>query len=117
MSIWSLFGVTTAMAAPETSAATPQGSGIMSMVWMLVAFAFVFYFLLIRPQSKRAKEQRKLIDSLNKGDEVMTAAGIVGKIEKLNDEFATLTIAENVNITIQKNAIVTVLPKGTIKSI
>lgn len=116
MSIWNLFGVSTAMAAPETAAA-PQGGGMMSMVWMLVAFAFIFYFLLIRPQSKRAKEQRKLIDSLNKGDEVMTTSGIVGKIDKLNDEFATLTIAENVNITIQKNAIVTVLPKGTIKSI
>lgn len=109
---------TTQVATPATSTPThPQGAGYMSMIWMLAAFIIIFYFLLIRPQSKRAKQQRQLIDSLTKGDEVVTTAGIVGKISKITDEFVILSIAEGVDITFQKAAIVSVLPKGTIKAV
>lgn len=106
-----------ATAAAPAAAGAPQGSGLMSMVWMLGAFIIIFYFLLIRPQSKRAKEQRKLLDSLQKGDEVVTAAGLLGKIVKVQDDFVVINVAENVDLTFQKNAIAMTLPKGTIKSV
>jgi preprotein translocase subunit YajC len=93
------------------------GEGFMSMIWMLVAFFAIFYFLLIRPQSKRAKEQRKLIESLAKGDEVATAAGMLGKIVKVEDDFVVLNLTDNVDVTFQKGAITTVLPKGTLKAV
>lgn len=107
---------------PEAATTTTQaahaagGEGFMSMIWMLVAFFAIFYFLLIRPQSKRAKEQRKLIDSLAKGDEVTTAAGMLGKIVKVEDDFVVLNLAEGVDVTFQKGAVVAVLPKGTLKT-
>lgn len=108
----------TTAATPAAATASPaQGSGMMSMVWMLGAFIIIFYFLLIRPQSKRAKEQRKLIDSLQKGDEVLTAAGMMGKIVKVSDDYVVLNVAENVDMTFQKAAIAMTLPKGTIKSV
>jgi preprotein translocase subunit YajC len=80
-----------------------------------VLFA-VFYFMLIRPQMKRAKEQRAMIGGLAKGDEVVTNGGIAGRIDELGDSFVTLEIATNVKIKLQKSAITLVLPKGTLKS-
>jgi preprotein translocase subunit YajC len=106
-----------AATAPAEHAAQGTGAGFMSMIWMVALFIFVFYFILIRPQSKRAKEQRKLIDSLNKGDEVVTTSGMVGKIVKITDDFVVLNVAENVDITLQKGAIISALPKGTLKSL
>jgi len=102
----------TAAAAP----ANPQGGG-MSLAMMFVIFFLFIYFAIWRPQNKRAKAQQQLISSLNKGDEVMTAGGLLGRITKLTDQYIGLTIANNVEIFLQKSAIVTVLPKGTIKSI
>lgn len=102
----------------DTAAAGPQqAAGGLSMIMMLVVFALFMYFAMWRPQSKRAKEHRELISSLNKGDEVITTGGIVGKVAKLTDQYAVLTLAENVEITIQKTSIINALPKGTIKSI
>ena len=75
----------------------------------------VFYFLLIRPQQKRAKEHRKMVEALGKGDEVVTNGGIAGRITDVGDTFATLEIADGVQVRLQKGAVATVLPKGTLK--
>ena len=89
--------------------------GLMSFLPLIVIFA-VFYFMLIRPQMKRAKEHRNLVAELGKGDEVVTNGGLLGKITDLSDAFVTVEIAEGVQIKLQRNAVTTVMPKGTIKS-
>jgi preprotein translocase subunit YajC len=91
-----------------------QQNPLISFLPLLVLFA-VFYFMLIRPQMKRAKEQRAMIGGLAKGDEVVTNGGIAGRIDELGDSFVTLEIAANVKIKLQKSAITLVLPKGTLK--
>jgi preprotein translocase subunit YajC len=91
-----------------------QQNPLISFLPLLVLFA-VFYFMLIRPQMKRAKEQRTMIGGLAKGDEVVTNGGIAGRIDELGDSFVTLEIATNVKIKLQKSAITLVLPKGTLK--
>ncbi len=83
----------------------------------LGGFILIFYFLIWRPQAKRAKELKTLVSSLNKGDEVMTNAGILGKINKIDELYVVLQVADNVELKMQKSAIAAVLPKGTIKSI
>jgi preprotein translocase subunit YajC len=83
----------------------------------LGGFIVIFYFLIWRPQSKRAKEQKALIEALGMGDEVMTSAGILGKITKLDDLYVTVQVADKVELKMQKGSIAAVLPKGTIKSI
>jgi len=92
------------------------GSDLMSFLPMVAIFV-VFYFLLIRPQQKRAKETKSMLSALQKGDEVVTAGGVVGKLTKLNDSYATVEIAPNVEITVQRSAISLLLPKGTIKAL
>ena len=88
----------------------------MSFLPLIVIFV-LFYFMIIRPQMKQAKEQRNMIAALQKGDEVVTSGGIVGKVTKVTDAFVNVEIATNTEITVQKNAIQTALPKGTIKNI
>lgn len=83
----------------------------------MIAIFILFYFLLIRPQQKRAKEQKAMLESLQKGDEVMTNGGIVGRIVKTSEQYLTLEIAENVEVHIQRGAVATRLEKGTIKNI
>jgi preprotein translocase subunit YajC len=75
------------------------------------------YFMMWRPQSKRAKEQQQLLGSLSKGDEVVTAGGLLGRITKVTDQYISLSIANNVDITLQKSSVTNVLPKGTLKTI
>ena len=75
------------------------------------------YFIMWRPQSKRAKEHKDLMGALAKGDEVVTAGGIVGKIAKISDSYIMMAVSDNVEIAVQKSSIATVLPKGTLKSI
>ena len=77
----------------------------------------VLYFLMIRPQMKKAKEHKALLDALGKGDEVVTQGGLAGRLTKVGDEFVTIAIADNVEIQMQKPAITLVLPKGTLKSL
>ncbi|HOX88874.1 MAG TPA: preprotein translocase subunit YajC [Burkholderiaceae bacterium] len=107
-----------AQAAPAAQAG-PE-SMLTSLGFMVLIFV-VFYFLLIRPQVKRQKEHKALIDGLNKGDEVVSAGGITGKITELSDQYVTLQIAavdgKPVEISMQRMAIQTLLPKGTLKSI
>lgn len=98
----------------EGGAAASQGDPITALLFP-IGLLFLFYFFLIRPQSKRAKEQKEMVASLNKGDEILTQGGILGKITKVSESFITLEISENVTITIQKSAAGTLMPKGTIK--
>ena len=92
------------------------GGNLMTFLPMIAIFV-VFYFLLIRPQQKRAKETRAMLEALQKGDEVVTAGGLVGKISKLSDQYASVEIAPNVEINVQRVAIAQLLPKGTIKGL
>ena len=94
--------------------AAPQG-GLLSFLPLIVIFV-VFYFLLIRPQMKRAKEHKQLVSQLATGDEVVTTGGILGRVTHVGDSFITLELADNVKIKIQKHAVASVMPKGTIKS-
>ncbi|MBE9564250.1 MAG: preprotein translocase subunit YajC [Proteobacteria bacterium] len=80
-----------------------------------IGLVILFYFFLIRPQSKRQKEHKNMVSDLQKGEEVLTSGGILGKITGVNDDFITLEIAKDTVLTIQKNAIQTIMPKGTIK--
>jgi len=83
----------------------------------LVLIFVVFYFLLIRPQTKKQKEHRELVAALQKGDEVTTAGGMLGKITEVKDSFVQIEIANNVVVTVQTHTISAVMPKGTIKSV
>ncbi|SES03475.1 protein translocase subunit yajC [Vreelandella subterranea] len=101
---------------PAHAQAGGAGGGIAQIV-MLVGFVLIFYFLLWRPQAKRAKQHKQLISNLDKGDEIVIGGGMVGRITKVSDEFLTMEIAEGTEVNVQKNAVAAVLPKGTIKSI
>ncbi|MBS1217841.1 MAG: yajC [Proteobacteria bacterium] len=100
----------------QAPAAASQGGGIESILLILAMFA-VLYFLMIRPQMKRAKEHKTMVEGLQKGDEVVTAGGILGRITKVDDQYITVAIAAGIEIQVQRAAIQTVLPKGTIKTI
>jgi preprotein translocase subunit YajC len=89
------------------------GDTLMGMLPIILMFV-ILYFLMIRPQMKKAKEHRTMVDALQKGDEVV-AVGILGKISKVSDNYVSLEIAPNVTIQVQKNAVTTLLPKGTVK--
>lgn len=93
------------------------GGGDLMAFLPMVAIFVVFYFLLIRPQQKRARETKTMLEALQKGDEVVTAGGVVGKIAKISEGYAEVDIAPNVTITVQRSAISLLLPKGTIKSL
>jgi preprotein translocase subunit YajC len=101
---------------PLAVAAGPQGGGF-SFVIMFVVFFLFIYFVIWRPQNRRAKEQQNLINSIAKGDEVMTAGGMLGRVTKITDQYVGISIANNVEILMQKSAVTSILPKGTIKSI
>jgi preprotein translocase subunit YajC len=97
--------------------AAPSGDpgfiGLLPIVLMFV----LLYFLMIRPQMKRAKEAKAMIEALQKGDEVITAGGVLGRITKLSDAYISLEIAPNTEIAVQKSAVQVLLPKGTLKSV
>ena len=92
------------------------GSGFESMILIVVMFG-VLYFMMIRPQMKRAKEQKAMIEALQKGDEVITSGGLLGRITRLTEGYVTLEIANNVEVQVQRPAVQLVLPKGTIKNL
>lgn len=107
--------------AQTAPAAQPGADAMWTSILFMVLIFVVFYFLLIRPQTKRQKEHKAMIDSLAKGDEVVTAGGIVGRITDLTDQYITLQIAsagdKPVEVSVQKMAVQTLLPKGTMKSL
>jgi len=92
-----------------------QPGGLMSFLPLIIIF-IIFYFLLIRPQMKRAKEHKKLVSELATGDEVVTNGGLLGRITKVGESFITVELADNVQIKVQRHAIASVMPKGTFKS-
>ena len=105
-----------AAVAAEAAAAAPGGLPYSEFL-MIGAFVAIFYFLILRPQSKRAKEHKALLGGLAKGDEVVTAGGIVGQVMKVEDQFVVCRVADNVELRIQKHAVSATLPKGTLKSL
>ncbi len=109
------FFISNAHAAAEGA---PQGGGF-EMLIMLGMFGLIFYFMIFRPQSKRAKEHKNLISSMKKGDEILTSGGLIGKITKISEEndFIGLELNPNNEIVIKKDFVTAVLPKGTIKSL
>ena len=98
------------------SGPAPFGADIWSMLPIILMFV-VLYFLMIRPQMKRAKEHKTMVDALQKGDEVVAAGGVLGRITKISENYITLQISGNVEIQVQRPAVQLLLPKGTIKSI
>ena len=98
----------------DAYAQTPQSGGGMSMLIMIGIFFIIMYFMIIRPQNKRAKEHNKLIDSLTNGTEVVVSNGIMGKIVGIKDDTIDLEISKGINIKVRKNSVSTVLPKGSI---
>ena len=97
-------------------AAAPAGADLMSMLPIILMFV-VLYFVMIRPQMKRAKEHKTMIDAIQKGDEVVAAGGVLGRVTKVSDNYVTLEIADKVEIRVQRPAVQLVLPKGTIKGV
>ena len=91
-----------------------QDPGLMGFLPLILIFV-IFYFLLMRPQIKRAKEHRKMVETLGKGDEVVTSGGLLGRITKLDESLLTLEIADGVRVKVQKTAVSSLMPKGTLK--
>ena len=102
--------------AQSAPAAAPFGSDLMAFLPMIAIFV-VFYFLLIHPQQKKAKESRAMLDALQKGDEIVTAGGLLGKISKLGDQYLTVEIADGVQVKVQRSTVTQVLPTGTLKNV
>jgi preprotein translocase subunit YajC len=107
------FFISSAYAQAAAPAAAPNP--LMSFLPLVILFG-IFYFMLIRPQMKRAKEQRAMIAALARGDEVLTNGGVLGRVEDIAEQYVTLEIAEGVKVRLQKQAISAVLPKGTLKA-
>ena len=103
-----------AQTAPAAAAGGDMQYTLMSMLPLVLMFV-VLYFVMIRPQMKKQKEHRAMIDAITKGDEVVTAGGLAGKVSKLGDSYLGLEIASNVEVQVQRSAVVQVLPKGTLK--
>jgi len=101
---------------PVTTVGQAAGGGLSSML-IFGAMFVMMYFLMIRPQSKRAKEHRELLTKLGKGDEVVTQAGMLGRIERDAGNFFIIALAEGVEVPVQKQSVIQLLPKGTLKSI
>lgn len=103
-----------AQTAPAAAPAGDMTSSLMSMLPLLLMFV-VLYFIMIRPQMKRQKEHRAMIDALAKGDEVVTAGGLLGKVTAMGESYLNVEVANGVDVRMQRSAIVQVLPKGTLK--
>lgn len=103
-----------AQTAPAAAAGGDMQSSLMSMLPLVLMFV-VLYFVMIRPQMKKQKEHRAMIDALAKGDEVATVGGVLGKVTKLGESHVSLEVANGVELQIQRSAVVQVLPKGSIK--
>ncbi|OGT89088.1 MAG: preprotein translocase subunit YajC [Gammaproteobacteria bacterium RIFOXYA12_FULL_61_12] len=110
------FFIADALAEAPAAAAAAQPSMIESLIFPIGLFV-IFYFFFIRPQIKRQKDHKKLIDTLGKGDEVQTEGGLLGRIVELTDDYAKVEVADNVVLTVRRASVLVVLPKGTLKEI
>ena len=108
------FFISDAIADAGANAASQAPDPLTSLI-LPIGLVVLFYFFLIRPQSKRQKEHKQMVNELQKGEEILTSGGILGKITSVNDDFVTLEIAKDVSLTMQKSAVQTIMPKGTIK--
>lgn len=107
------FFISTAHAAP----AAQQGPSLMANLLMIAVFIAIFYFLIWRPQAKRAKEHRSLIESLGVGSEIVFAGGLMGRITKLDGDFAVVELSRGVEVKIQRASVISVLPEGTLNNL
>jgi len=107
--------ISSAFAQAADGAAQDPTGGLMQL-WPLILMFIVIWFLMIRPQMKRAKEHKSMVEALAKGDEVITQGGVAGRIAEVGEQFVRVEIADKVEIVVQKQAVSTVLPKGTLKS-
>ena len=99
----------------QTTSAAPGGSDMLTSMLPLVLMFVVLYFVMIRPQMKRQKEHRTMVEALAKGDEVATSGGVLGRVTRLGDTYLGVEIAPGVEVQVQRTAVVQVLPKGSIK--
>ncbi len=109
------FFISDAMA--EAAPAATQQPGLLEALFPFVILFIVFYFLLIRPQQKRAKEHKAMVEAVSKGDEVVTQGGLYGKVTEVSEEYVQVELADNVEVKVQRAAIASMLPKGTIKNL
>jgi preprotein translocase subunit YajC len=100
----------------QSTDALGLGGNLTSFLPLILMFV-AMYFLMIRPQQKRAKEQKAMMDALAKGDEVVTAGGVLGRVSKVTDLYVTIEVASGAEMVVQKNSITTLLPKGTLKAL
>ena len=98
------------------AAAGGGDAGFMGLLPIILMFVLL-YFLMIRPQMKRAKEHKQMVEALQKGDEVVTAGGVLGRISEMGEAYVTLEVAPNIEISVQRGSVQTLLPKGTLKSL
>ena len=110
------FFVTEALAQPAAGQA-PAGPGLLMNIVFIGGLFLFMYFVMIRPQRKRQKEHSEMLSALGKGDEVVTNAGLLGRVSRVEDDYIVLKVADNVELKFQKHAISAVLPKGTLKSV
>ncbi|GAB02535.1 MULTISPECIES: preprotein translocase subunit YajC [Acinetobacter] len=107
------FFISTAHAAP----AAAQGPSLMANILMIAVFIAIFYFLIWRPQAKRAKEHRSLVESLGVGSEIVFAGGLMGRITKIDGDFAVVELSRGVDVKIQRASVISVLPEGTLNNL
>jgi preprotein translocase subunit YajC len=110
-------GLAQAAEAGKAAAPAAKHSGLGGMIWMPLILIAIFYFLIIRPQNKRQRQQKELMNQIALGDEVMTNSGILGRISRLRDSYIVINVAKDTEMTISRSAINQVLPKGTMDSI
>ncbi|WP_455206518.1 preprotein translocase subunit YajC [Kaarinaea lacus] len=109
------FFISNAWAEGAAGAGAPPEGGLMGFIPLILIFV-LFYFLLIRPQAKRAKEHKQMVEALAKGDEVVTNGGVLGRINEVGDSFISVEIADGVVVKVQRSAVASLVPKGTFKS-
>jgi preprotein translocase subunit YajC len=112
-----VFFISNAYAQTADAAANPGVMGYVQTYGIFIIMLVVMYFLMIRPQQKRQKELRTLMDALAKGDEVITVGGVLGRVTKVTDAYVTIEISAGNEMVVQKNAVTALLPKGTLKSL
>ncbi|HET7371235.1 MAG TPA: preprotein translocase subunit YajC [Gammaproteobacteria bacterium] len=118
MSLAFLNDVAAVGAAAAGGAGAPQAgaAGGLMNIGLLVLIFVAFYFLLLRPQSKRQKEHRKMVEALAKGDEVVTGGGMLGRVTQVGEQFLTVEVADGVELKVQRNSVSALMPKGTMKN-
>lgn len=105
------------IASAHASAAAPPSASPLQTAVMIAGFVVIFYFLLWRPQAKRTKEHRAMIDSVKTGNEVVFAGGLMGRVKKVDGDYAVITLGTNNEIKVQRAAIISILPEGTLNSL